>query len=87
MSGCAVCVYDLHGESLEAYNEAVAALRTSLSALGIPPAEWPAHIRPKENSASTDKLTESRKGVIMDAFEEMERKLALKRARATSVSS
>lgn len=89
MSGCAVCVYDLHEESLEAYNEAVAALRGSLTARHIPTVEWPAHIQPKESAPKAGQ--DSRKGVILSAFEEMERKLALKKAaqgvEATSASS
>ncbi|KJA26916.1 hypothetical protein HYPSUDRAFT_122532, partial [Hypholoma sublateritium FD-334 SS-4] len=78
MSGCAICVYDLHEESLEAFNEAVTALRGSLTARHIPIAEWPVHIRPKESAAKAGQ--DSRKGVILSAFEEMERKLALKKA-------
>ncbi|KAG1763298.1 oxidoreductase-like protein [Suillus occidentalis] len=45
MSGCAICVYDLYEESLEAYKESIAALRSSLSALTIPDSEWPDRIR------------------------------------------
>ncbi|KAF8951070.1 oxidoreductase-like protein [Flammula alnicola] len=77
MSGCAVCVYDLYEESLEAYNKAVAALRTSLSALHIPESEWPANIRPKETNSNDRER--KRKATILSAFEEMERKLALRK--------
>ncbi|KAF8157100.1 hypothetical protein B0H34DRAFT_638026, partial [Crassisporium funariophilum] len=73
MSGCAVCVYDLHEESLEAYREAVSALRSNLSAMNIPEAEWPPSIR-----TQTISDTKKRKEMVMDAFEEMERALALK---------
>ena len=89
MSGCAVCVYDLHEESLEAYNEAVAALRGSLTARHIPAAEWPAHIQPKESAPKTGE--NNQRGAILSAFEEMERRLALKKAaegaEPTAVSS
>ncbi|KAF9480936.1 hypothetical protein BDN70DRAFT_876959 [Pholiota conissans] len=85
MSGCAVCVYDLYEESLEAYKEAVAGLRNSLSALHIPEAEWPAQIRPKESTSPSREGP--RKEVILSAFEEMERRLAMqhqKEAEATA---
>ncbi|KAF8180436.1 hypothetical protein BJ912DRAFT_855169 [Pholiota molesta] len=76
MSGCAVCVYDLYEESLEAYKEAVAALRASLTGLHIPEEEWPAQIRPKDAASDTERGP--RKDAILNAFEEMERQLALK---------
>ena len=75
MSGCAVCVYDLYEESQASYEDSIAALRKSLGALGIPPNTWPLNVRP-----DTEKSTpESRKGVILNAFEEMERKLKEKK--------
>lgn len=78
MSGCAICVYDLHEEELKAYKEAVSSLRNSLSALHIPEDEWPSSIR---QQSSSDK----RKEMVLDAFEEMERALKLKaEARARS---
>ena len=81
MSGCAVCVYDLYEESLEAYEKAVASLRTSLYAADIPEYEWPASIQTK--SSTGDKAgpseSEKRKDTVMSAFEEMERSIALKR--------
>ncbi|CAA7268846.1 unnamed protein product [Cyclocybe aegerita] len=77
MSGCAVCVYDLHEEAVEAYNEAVAALQTSLTSLSIPESKWPAQIRPKGTSSS--RSPQQAKGAVLSAFEEMERKLELKR--------
>ncbi|KAF8067927.1 hypothetical protein FPV67DRAFT_1400387, partial [Lyophyllum atratum] len=74
MSNCAVCVYDLYEESLEAYRKSVADLRTLLSALNIPEAEWPQNIRAAESGQTT-----SRKDVVLNAFEEMERALNKKR--------
>jgi hypothetical protein len=75
MSGCAICIYDLYEESLEAYKESLAALRSSLSALSIPESEWPERIR------TTAKIPAVEKGqdAILSAFEEMERQLKEKR--------
>ena len=75
MSGCAVCVYDLYEESLVSYEDSIAALRKSLGALGIPPNTWPLNVRPDIEKSTP----ESRKGVILNAFEEMERKLKEKK--------
>lgn len=74
MSGCAICVHDLHLESLAAYDESVAALRTSLDALGVPQAEWPASIRTSTASADAPRMDVSR-----DAFAAMERALQAKK--------
>ena len=74
MSGCAVCVYDLHEEDLKAYKEAVLSLRNSLSALHIPIDEWPSSIRSSELNG-----LDKRKEMVLNAFEEMERALKLKR--------
>ena len=71
MSGCAVCVYDLYEESLASYEDSITALRKSLGTLGIPPNTWPLNVRPDIEKSTP----ESRKGVILNAFEEMERKL------------
>ena len=81
MSGCAICVYDLHEESLKAYKEALSSLRNSLSALHIPQDEWPSAIRHHHHHqhGSPDSNTK-RKEMVMDAFEEMERALKLKRS-------
>ncbi|KAF9558583.1 hypothetical protein CPC08DRAFT_638827 [Agrocybe pediades] len=82
MSGCAVCVYDLYEESMEAYRDALSKLKTSLSALNIPETEWPATIRPKDlNTQTNSKAAEQeiRKSTVLSAFEEMERALALKK--------
>ena len=75
MSGCAVCVYDLYEESLASYEDSIAALRKSLGALGIFPNTWPRNVRPDVEKSTP----ESRKGVILNAFEEMERKLKEKK--------
>ena len=75
MSGCAVCIYDLYEESLASYEDSITALRKSLGALGIPPNTWPLNIRPDVEKSTP----ESRKGVILKALEEMERKLKEKK--------
>ena len=77
MSGCAVCVYDLHEETLKAYKDAVLSLRNSLSALHIPMDEWPPSIRQQRSSEPS--APDKRKEVVLNAFEEMERALELKR--------
>lgn len=79
MSGCAICVLDLHQESLAIYAESIIALRTSLSALGVPEAEWPATIRKSTTSAESH-----RKDVSGDAFAAMERALQAKKAAQSS---
>jgi hypothetical protein len=75
MSGCAVCVYDLYEESLASYEDSIITLRKSLGALGILQDTWPLNVRPDVEQSTP----ESRKGVILNAFEEMERKLKEKR--------
>ncbi|EKM78410.1 hypothetical protein AGABI1DRAFT_114696 [Agaricus bisporus var. burnettii JB137-S8] len=67
MSGCAVCVYDLYEESLEAYNESLDTLRKQLTEMNVPEYEWPKHIQTHQLKKSTN--------VVMNAFEEMERRL------------
>ncbi|KAG2340794.1 hypothetical protein BDR05DRAFT_889233 [Suillus weaverae] len=81
MSGCAICVYDLHEESLEDYKESIVALRSSLSALSIPDYEWPDRVR-----ANTP-VAEKRHKVALDAFEEMERQLKEKKERRAAVEA
>jgi hypothetical protein len=81
MSGCAICVYDLYEESLEAYRESIVALRLSLSALSIPDSEWPDRVR--TNTPTAKKKQE----VILDAFEEMERQLKEKKERRAAVEA
>ena len=75
MSGCAVCVYDLYEESLASYEDSIVTLRRSLGALGIPQDTWPLNVRPGVEKSTP----ESRKGVILNAFEQMERKLKEKK--------
>ena len=76
-------------EGMRHCHEAVAALRGSLTARHIPAAEWPAHIQPKESAPKTGE--NNQRGAILSAFEEMERRLALKKAaegaEPTAVSS
>ncbi|KAG0702197.1 hypothetical protein DFH29DRAFT_805330 [Suillus ampliporus] len=78
MSGCAICVYDLYEESLEAYKELIATLRSSLSALSIPESEWPERVRTNTPAAAKSTLS---------AFEEMERQLKEKRERRAAVEA
>ena len=75
MSGCAVCVYDLYEESLASYEDSIVTLRKSLGALAIPQDTWPRNVRPDVEESTPD----GRKGVILNAFEEMERKLKEKK--------
>ena len=77
MSGCAVCVYDFYEEALQAYKEAVLSLQDSLSALHIPEDQWPSSIR--RQSPSEHSGRDKRKEMVLNAFEEMERALKLKR--------
>ncbi|KAF9450033.1 hypothetical protein P691DRAFT_798642 [Macrolepiota fuliginosa MF-IS2] len=79
MSGCAVCVYDLYEESLEVYKESMEALRKNLVMLNIPEYKWPEHIQTKHQSGLTTQ-PEKRTTVVMNAFEEMERRLKEKHA-------
>ena len=75
MSGCAICVHDLYQDSIEAYDQAIETLRSSLSSLHIPESDWPVNIRP-----SSDHRTR-RTNVSLDAFQEMERMLRIKQGR------
>ena len=84
MSGCAVCVYDLYEESLEAYHDSVASLRASLSLLKVPESEWPPNIQSKR-TRPTD--SQPRKETILSAFEEMERALAMKKEKQAKEAS
>jgi hypothetical protein len=85
MSGCAICVNDLYADALNAYKESVALLRANLSARAIPESQWPARIR--TYAASTTAIPEPMRSVALSAFEEMERALAAKRAKADAPSS
>ncbi|KAL4250379.1 Oxidoreductase-like domain-containing protein, partial [Pleurotus pulmonarius] len=66
MSGCAVCVYDLYEDSLSAYKDSIAALRSSLEERGIPETEWPAPVR------RTGTPVPTKNNVALSAFEEFE---------------
>ena len=72
MSGCAVCVYDLYQESLDAYRTAVASVRASLASRGVPMEQWPENIR-------LDLERKTSPSIILSAFEEMERNLKARR--------
>jgi len=76
MSGCAICVYDLYEESLAAYRDAVNTLRQSLIAMKVPESEWPVNLRTRE---AATKISETKKEIILSAFEELEQALALKK--------
>ena len=77
MSGCAVCVYDLHEETLKTYKEAILSLRNSLSALNFPEDQWPPSVREQDSLVHDE--PDKRKEMVRSAFEEMERALKLKR--------
>lgn len=89
MSGCAVCVYDLYEEALVAYKDSVATLRAALSALDIPEAQWPAHIRSntRKDIRASPTTTEKSKDAVLGAFEEMERALKEKRDKRAVVEA
>jgi Oxidoreductase-like protein, N-terminal len=74
MSGCAICVHDLYQDSLTAYNESLASLRSLLSVMRIPKSDWPPEIQ-----MSTDGGTSDMKNVSLSVFEELERKLRERR--------
>ncbi|KAI0037235.1 oxidoreductase-like protein, partial [Vararia minispora EC-137] len=76
MSGCAVCIYDLYEESMESYRRALDRVRSSLVGMNIPSSTWPTEIRlPGFGTASEKGQPSSQKGIVLDAFEEMERRL------------
>jgi hypothetical protein len=76
MSGCAVCVYDHHKETLKTYKEAILSLQNSLSALNIPEDQWSPSVR--EQDSLVHNKPDKRKEMVWSAFEEMERALKLK---------
>lgn len=71
MSGCAICVYDLYNEALEAYDKDIASLRSALVERGIAESDWPSQLQRKER----------KKDVVLSAFEQMELGLAEKHRR------
>lgn len=78
MSGCAICVYDLYEESLEAYKKAVADLRMKLTSMNIPEDQWPNNIQSHKKSGPSTQAVDPA-SVVRSAFEEMERILKEKR--------
>jgi hypothetical protein len=77
MSGCAICIHDLHNESIEAYNASLDELRTQLTTLRIPEEEWPGSVREVQEVGGCAKTP---KDLSLSAFEHMERVLRAKRA-------
>ncbi|KAL1741325.1 oxidoreductase-like protein, partial [Schizophyllum fasciatum] len=77
MSGCAVCVYDLYEEALQAYKETLTSIRAGLVHMGVPESQWPERLREKADGAA--KKVERPIDISRNAFEEMERSLAAKR--------
>ncbi|KAL1659102.1 hypothetical protein GGF50DRAFT_107991 [Schizophyllum commune] len=77
MSGCAVCVYDLYEEALQAYKDSLTSIRAGLVQMGVPESQWPERLREKASKAAK---VERPIDISRNAFEEMERSLAAKRA-------
>jgi Oxidoreductase-like protein, N-terminal len=77
MSGCAICVHDLYQDTLQAYEESLDSLRSSLTSLQIPEAEWPPSIRPPPKDGSGAR----KKDVSLSAFVALERALREKRGK------
>ena len=77
MSGCAVCVYDLYEEALQAYKDSLTSIRAGLVQMGVPESQWPERLREKASEAAK---VERPIDISRNAFEEMERSLAAKRA-------
>ncbi|KAL1695337.1 oxidoreductase-like protein, partial [Schizophyllum commune] len=76
MSGCAVCVYDLYEEALQAYKDSLTSIRAGLVQMGVPESQWPERLREKASKAAK---VERPVDISRNAFEEMERSLAAKR--------
>ena len=74
MSGCVVCVYDLHEDSLLTYKASLSSLRTQLKSMGIPQSEWPSRIKSSSNSQAIQRSSST----SLDAFEAMEKALKAK---------
>lgn len=79
MSGCAICVYDLYNEALEAYDRDVASVRSALVERGIAESDWPSQLQRKEQPEKKD--------VVLSAFEQMELELAEKHRREINLES
>lgn len=86
MSGCAICVYDLHDDTLTAYKDSVTSLQASLDAMGVARDTWPASIRPpplKSKAQAKAKFgalppQQAQRAASLSAFEEMEMRLKAK---------
>jgi hypothetical protein len=81
MSGCAICVSDLYTDALATYQDALGALRASLTSASVPETEWPARVRVPVTAAPP-----KAENVALSAFEQMELALAAKRAAADASS-
>jgi len=87
MGGCAVCVYDLYGDALEAYHADLLLARQKLQAAAVPEDLWPDDVLEagsdgksagkKAKDAVDDEI--SRLDVSLKAFLAMERALKKKR--------
>ena len=77
MSGCAICVYDLHEEALSKYKETIARITSSLREMNVSESEWPSELL-SSNEDRSDGGTNG-KSPSMTAFEELERKLKAKK--------
>lgn len=75
MSGCAVCVYDLYEESLQAYKDSLVTLRASLQTSNIPEQEWPDSVR---LAYQINQKGRPAAEASMDAFAALEANLKLK---------
>ncbi|EMD34837.1 hypothetical protein CERSUDRAFT_140517 [Gelatoporia subvermispora B] len=76
MSGCAICVYDLYNESLDAYTNALSSIRDALAARRVPESTWPPELH-TSGSPTLEKPTPQAE-VVLSAFEELEARLKKK---------
>lgn len=79
MSGCAVCVYDVYEEAVGRFREEVEGVKRRLGEMGVDAGEWPAELRGARDSAAAEGTVAGT--IVKDAFEQLERELAAKRAR------
>lgn len=78
MSGCAICVYDLHEAALDDYRKATDDLQQKLLIRKIPESDWPKDIRISVKA----RLTKSNPSV--EAFTALEASLQIKKAWSSS---